>query len=505
VPLLPGAREVQGGGSLRASGLLLHFTSLPSPHGVGDLGPWARAFADLLQEAGQRFWQFLPLLPPSSGFSPYHPASAFAGNVLLLSPEDLVEEGWLRREELSPPPFPPDRVDYPSVLSYKRGLFRRAYGRFREEGAEGFQDFCAENAWWLEDHALFSFLSRELGRSWVEWPQGLRERDPEALRKVAEERREEVEEEKFLQYLFYRQWGALRGYCRRRGIRLVGDLPFYLDHQSSDVWAHRELFKLDREGRPLFVSGVPPDYFSPTGQLWGQPVYDWGRMGEGGYEWWVRRMEHARGMFDLVRLDHFRGFVAHWEVPAGESTARRGEWVEGPGEELFREARRRLGFLPFIAEDLGTITEEVVELREGLGLPGMRVLQFAFQDPPSSPHAPHRHERNCVVYTGTHDNNTARGWFEEEAGPEVRRRFFRYVGREVPAEEVHLELMRLALGSVADLAILPLQDVLGLGSEARMNTPGRAEGNWRWRVRADQLTTPPLERLAELTELYGRA
>ncbi|MEM3011868.1 MAG: 4-alpha-glucanotransferase [Candidatus Hadarchaeales archaeon] len=490
---------------MRASGILLHFTSLPSPHGIGDLGPWARAFADLLSEAGQRYWQFLPLLPPSSGNSPYHPSSAFAGNVLLLSPEEMVKEGWLTQEEALPPPLPHGWVDYPSVFSHKLRVFQRAYEHFRERGAEGFEEFCARNSWWLEDYSLFTVLSLRLGNSWTDWPEGLRNRDPEALGKAGEELREEVEREKFLQYLFHLQWEGLRRYCRRRGVRLVGDLPFYLDHHSADVWAHRELFKLDRGGRPLFVSGVPPDYFSSTGQLWGQPVYDWKKMEEGGYEWWVRRMEHAQRMFDLVRVDHFRGFVAHWEVPAGERTAERGEWVEGPGEGLFREARRRLGFLSLIAEDLGTITEEVVELRERLGLPGMRVLQFAFgEDLPSNPHAPHNHRKDCVVYTGTHDNNTVRGWFEEEATPEVRRRFFRYVGREVRAEEVHLEFMRLALGSVAELAILPLQDVLGLGREARMNTPGRAEGNWRWRVEPWQLTAEAVERLAELTEFYGR-
>ncbi len=488
---------------MRASGILLHFTSLPSPHGIGDLGPWAKGFADLLSEAGQRYWQFLPLLPPS-GDSPYHPTSAFAGNVLLLSPEEMVREGWLTQEEASPPPFPHGRVDYPSVLLHKRGLFQKVCERFRRGGGEGFEEFCARNSWWLEDFSLFAALSRRLGKPWTEWPEGLRNRDPGALRGAGEKLREEVEEEKLLQYLFHLQWEGVRGYCRRRGIRLVGDLPFYLDHHSADVWAHRELFKLDRGGRPLFVSGVPPDYFSPTGQLWGQPVYDWKRMEEEGYEWWVRRMEHARRMFDLVRVDHFRGFVAHWEVPAGERTAERGRWVEGPGEELFREARRRLGFLSFVAEDLGTITEEVVELREKLGFPGMRVLQFAFGEGPSSPHLPHNHRRDCVVYTGTHDNNTVRGWFEEEASPEVRRRFFKYVGREVGAEEVHVEFMRLALGSVAELAVLPLQDVLGLGKEARMNTPGKAEGNWRWRVEPWQLTAGAVERLKELTELYGR-
>jgi len=489
----------------RGSGILLHVTSLPSPFGVGDLGPWAYRFVDFLAEARQSFWQVLPLTP---GASPYNAMSAFAGNPLLISPERLVEDGWLAPEDLaSPPDLPEHRVDYPRAQALKRSLLERAFERFeRHRRAPGYRQFVEVQAAWLEDYALFVALTEHFGGlPWDRWPPPLRDRHPAALDRARRRLSRRVAMEKFWQYLFFRQWTDLRAYARARGIQVIGDLPIYVDYHSADVWAHPELFKLDDQKRPTHVAGVPPDYFSATGQRWGHPVYRWDVLRQRGYDWWVRRIAHALSLYDLVRIDHFRGFVAYWEVPAHEPTAVHGYWVEAPAEDFFRTLSKHFPCLPIIAEDLGVITPDVREVMERWGFPGMRVLLFAFgPDMPTNPYAPHHHVRHCVVYTGTHDNNTVRGWFEQEASDEDRRRLFRYLGRTVTADEVAWEMVRLAMMSVADRVILPMQDVLGLGAEARMNTPGTPEGNWEWRLRPHQITPELARRLADLTETYGR-
>ena len=495
----------------RTSGILLHITSLPSPYGIGDLGGGAYEFANLLARARQSFWQILPLNPtqPGLGSSPYSSHSAFGGNPLLISPLRLVEEGFLDASDVeSPPEFPVDRVDFVWVEEYKSELLKRAYekNRSRLETDRSFNAFCREHAHWLEGHAHFTALkTRFEGREWTAWPRELRDRHPEALEHSRRELRDSIVQEKFLQYLFFRQWLQLKAYCNKRQVRIMGDLPIYVNHDSADVWAHRELFKLDENGSPTHVAGVPPDYFSETGQLWGNPVYRWDFMRERGFEWWVRRMEHNLRCFDRLRLDHFRGFVAYWEVPAGEETAINGIWVPCPVEDFFDALARQFPCLPLIAEDLGLITADVREVMAQLGFPGMKVVMFAFgNDMPTNPYIPHRLPENCVVYTGTHDNNTARGWFEQEAREEDRRRLFRYLGREVGGEEAAGEMVRLVMGSVGRTAMLPMQDVLGLGSEARMNVPATANGNWSWRLRPEQAAPHLLDKLKEMTETCGR-
>ncbi|RMF85142.1 MAG: 4-alpha-glucanotransferase [Nitrospinota bacterium] len=495
----------------RGSGILLHITSLPSPHGIGDFGPWAYRFADFLAAAQQSFWQVLPLHPtsPAYGNSPYSSDSAFAGNPLFISLEKLQQEGWLEGVTVSPPPpFPAGRVDYQAVTAYKEqvlGLVYAAYRRNRRQEAD-FTRFCREQAFWLEDYALFRVLKAHFqGTVWSQWPPAIREREEEALQRFRQRFDEQIEQEKFFQYLFFTQWSALKDYCHRKGIQLIGDIPIYVNYDSADVWSHPELFKLDEHKQPRYVAGVPPDYFSASGQLWGNPVYDWEELKRTRYAWWVERIRHNLQLFDLVRLDHFRGFVAYWEVPAGESTAIRGQWIPVPSIDFFSTLFTRFPCLPLIAEDLGLITPEVREVMQRFHFPGMKVLLFAFgPDLPTNPYIPHNHIPHCVVYTGTHDNNTVQGWWQEEASPEDRARLSAYLGREVPASQVHWELVRLAMMSVASLVIFPLQDILGLGAEARMNRPATSTGNWEWRVRAEQLTPEISERLARMTRLYGR-
>lgn len=494
----------------RASGILLHLTSLPSPYGIGDMGPWAYRFADFLTETRQSFWQILPLNPtPAYSNSPYQGSSAFAGNPLLISPELLVQEGLLQESEAKgAAELPAAVVDYAAVRSRKEALLRLAYKRFRERGdGRDYEEFCRSQLHWLDDYALFMVLkSRFQGKIWNEWPQELRKRNPEALRSVREEMLEDFEMERFLQFLFFRQWTALKDYCLRQGVQLIGDIPIYVHYDSADVWSHQEIFKLDGSGRPYVVSGVPPDYFSETGQLWGNPVYRWEVLRERGYDWWLQRLQHNLTLTDIVRVDHFRGLVAYWEVPATETTAINGQWVEVPVLELFRQLLKRFPYLPIIAEDLGTITPDVRELIHLFDLPGMKVLLFAFGDDlATNPYVPHNVVRNSVIYTGTHDNNTARGWFEKEAGPEVKQRLFAYLGREISVDEVHWELIRLAMMSVANLAIIPMQDILGLGEETRMNRPAGGAGNWEWRLLPEQLTVETAARLREMTINYGRA
>ena len=495
----------------RGSGILLHMTSLSSPFGIGDLGPEAYRFADMLAETKQSFWQILPLTPtnPAYGNSPYQSVSAFAGNPLLISPELLVRDGLLEESDLEDlPTYPEGRVDHAIVATYKDKIFTQAAERFaRKSDHYGYREFCFQNVSWLDDFALFQALKSHFsGKIWTEWAPEVRDRQPEALQSLKRELHDKIGRIKFFHYIFFQQWLSLKAYCNERGIQIFGDIPIYVIHDSVDVWANPELFELDDNKKPFVVAGVPPDYFSETGQLWGNPLYRWDRLRESGYDWWLRRLERNGKLFDFVRVDHFRGFVGYWEVPAGETNAINGRWVEAPAEDFFNALLRRFPRLPIIAEDLGVITPDVREIMHRFELPGMKVLLFAFgDDSATNPYLPHNLPRDCVVYTGTHDNNTTRGWFEREATPETKKRLFRYLGREVPTEEVHWELIRLAMMSAAKMAIIPMQDILGLGEETRMNRPSTTKSNWQWQLLPGQLTPSLAERLREMTEVYGRA
>ncbi len=496
----------------RASGILLHITSLPSRYGVGDLGPAAYRFVDFLADAGQSYWQVLPLNPTDivCGNSPYSSISAFAGNTLLISPELLVHQGLLEEDDLAnAPEFEEGRCDYARATSFKVRLLHKAYTNFRERKIDkaGFDSFCEEHAPWLDDYALFVSIKRKLGGGvWSEWPAELRDREPACMEAVARELAGDVQRERYLQYLLMRQYFHLRDYCTAKRVEIIGDIPIYVTYDSAEVWRHPELFKLGPHGRPEVVAGVPPDYFSKTGQLWGNPVYDWESLARTNFEWWMQRMAFNFHLFDLVRIDHFRGLVNFWEVPSGAVTAVGGHWACVPTEAFFAALQLRFGKLPIIAEDLGLITKEVREVIDGLGFPGMKVLLFAFnEDNPAHPYLPRNFVSNCVAYTGTHDNNTARGWFEIEALPADRKRLSDYVGREVTANTVHTELAKLAMDSVADTVIIPMQDLLGLGAACRMNHPATVNGNWVWRLRSSDITPEVIAYLAEMTRSSERA
>ncbi len=494
----------------RGSGVLLHITSLASPYGIGDLGPASYAFADFLAAAKQKYWQILPVNPTDSVFdnSPYHSYSAFAANPLLISLELLIQEGLLMPKDLeSLPDFPEERVDFDGIILSRKKNFDVAYERFKKTGEmEDFEKFCAENAFWLEEHALFAALkSRFRNKVWSEWPSGIRDRESGALRILRSELHEEIAKAKFLQHVFYRQWNRLRDYCNRKGVLILGDIPIYVVHDSVDVWAHPELFKLGPNREPFVVAGVPPDYFSKTGQLWGNPLYRWDELKRTGYGWWIQRLERNLKLFDVVRIDHFRGFVGYWEVPSGETTAVNGTWVKAEAMDFFGRLNQRFSTLPIVAEDLGTITPDVEEVRERFGFPGMKVLLFAFgDDNPDHPYLPHTFKKNCVVYTGTHDNNTVKGWFTTEAKTQDKTRLFRYLGHRITEQDVHREFIEMGMKSAADTFIVPMQDLLGLGEEARMNLPGTKIGNWRWRLLPDQLFSHEAGKFAELTELSDR-
>jgi 4-alpha-glucanotransferase len=494
----------------RRSGILVHITSLYSPLGIGDLGPEAYRFADFLLRAGQSFWQILPLNPtdPAYDNSPYFSISALAGNPLVISPELLIDDGLLTESEVeAAPDFPQGEVDFNAVIQWKRKMFSLAHERFQAtEHVDGYESFCSENEYWLDDFTLFVALKDHFrGVHWSAWPLEIRDRHPDILQALREEHRRRIDLEKFLQYLFRRQWIALKSYCNERGLRFIGDIPIYVAYDSVDVWTNAGIFKLDEARKPVAVSGVPPDYFSETGQLWGNPVYDWEALRSRGFDWWVRRMEHTLDLYDVVRIDHFRGLVAYWEIKAGEKTAINGQWVQVPIDDFLSTMLNRFSPLPIIAEDLGIITPDVKEVMSRFNVPGMKVLLFAFgDDDPNHPYLPHTYQNCCVVYTGTHDTNTLRGWFEKETRPEEKKRIFRYLGRKLPVKDIHWEFVRLALMSVADLAIFPLQDILGLGEEARMNQPATRKGNWKWQLEPDQLTPDLSQRLGEMTRTYGR-
>lgn len=503
----------------RCSGILLHITSLPGGHGVGDLGRAAYDFADFLSGAGQKLWQVLPLNPTGYADSPYQCFSAFAGNPLLIDLEQLRERGLLEARLLSQAPRCCDEcVDYAAVIEFKMGVLRRAAEAFQAEAAGAdrahFEAFCREHAAWLDDYALFMACKQiQPGPVWSNWEEGIRRRSPAALEKARTQLADEVAAFKYWQWEFFRQWEALRFYCAARHIRIMGDIPIYVAHDSADVWAHPQLFHLDDQSRPARVAGVPPDYFSATGQLWGNPIYRWDVIAASRYQWWLERFRSALRLFDIVRIDHFRGFEAYWEIPAGEPTAVRGHWVKGPGAELFRALQAELGELPIVAENLGVITPEVEAIRRQFGFPGMSLLQFAFGNDPQGPSfRPHNYERALVAYTGGHDNDTTLGWWNSSgAGDSTRtpddvrreRAFTRaYLGFE--NEAVNWVFIRAVLASVADVAIIPLQDLLGLGSEARMNLPGTVGNNWKWRYRAGSLTAELRDRLRQLTLMYDR-
>lgn len=495
----------------RGNGILLHVTSLPSSYGIGDFGPSAYEFVDVLAEARQHYWQILPLNPTRVEHysSPYYSPSAFGISTLLISPDQLVRDEFLRRTDLEPMPgLPEGRVAYEAVEWYKDRILSVAYQRFLHSGPErGYEEFSYQNTWWLEDHALFVALKDHFrGLEWNQWPSEVRLRHPEALDEMRHLLADRIQKEKFLQYLADRQWSALHRHCRDRDIQIIGDIPIYVAYDSVDVWKNPEIFKLDDDLHPTVVAGVPPDVFSRTGQLWGNPVYDWPTLRDRDYDWWVERIRRSAELYDLFRIDHFRAFADYYEIPAGEKTAERGTWVEGPGADFFKVLARQFPCFAIVAEDLGANTPAVQELLDKFGFPGMKILLFAFGEGLSqSAHIPHNYVQNLICYTGTHDNNTARGWFEEEASEEDKKRFFAYVGREVAADEVSWELIRLAMQSVARICIAPMQDILGLGAESRMNYPSTTGGNWEWRMKAKDSADIPFDQLKQLTELYGRA
>ena len=502
----------------RASGILLHPTSLPSNYGIGNLGAAAYKFIDFLALAKQTYWQVLPLGPTGYGDSPYQCFSAFAGNTNLISPELLVEDEFLTEEEINrKPDFPVGRVDFGLLYDWKNWILGLAYERFRATTSVDlrgkFETFCQQEAAWLDDYALFRAVKKSQDhRSWQNWDAKLLLREESALERARENLREDIQAQKFQQWLFFRQWAELKHYCQSKNIKIVGDVPIFIALDSADVWCNPSQFKLDEDGHPHVVSGVPPDYFSATGQLWGNPIYHWERMRKDGFRWWIARIKHTLKMVDVVRVDHFRGFAAAWEVPGGDKTAVGGQWVKVPGRELFGALEQAIGDLPFWAEDLGVITPDVVELRDSFGFPGMRILQFAFGGDTKNHDLPHNYINNSVAYTGTHDNDTTVGWFRSQAGAgstrddsqinKERRFCLKYLNSD--GAEIHWDFIRAVWASVANTAIAPMQELLGLGNEARMNLPASSSGNWYWQCKEGDLSEEIFKRLKELTEIYGR-
>jgi len=490
----------------RAAGILLHPTSLPSHGGVGDFGPAAYSFIDFLASARQGIWQVLPLGPLGYGNSPYSATSAFAGNPILISLERLADQGWIDRAQVARLDTASGPVDYDRVFHQKMPLLfeagRRFLGSASGDSLRRFESFCSENSWWLDDFVLFDALrAKHKLACWNQWPHELAHREPSALAQARKELAEDLRIRRALQFAFYQQWGDLRRYCRERNIRIVGDVAIFVNHDSADVWMHRELFRLNGNLDPDVVAGVPPDFFSKTGQRWGNPLYRWDVMKERGYQWWIQRLRWATHNCDYIRLDHFRGFDQFWEIPAGDVTAVNGRWVDGPRDDLFLKLREALGGLPFFAEDLGFITPEVHALRDRLQIPGMAVLQFGFGDEGAHMYLPHR-AAGKVMYTGTHDNDTVVGWWNSGAADYERRNAEAYVG--ASDDGIHWAFIRAAVCSPASLSIVPLQDVFGLGSDARMNTPSLDNGNWRWRFEQSQLKDEFAAKLAHLIELSDR-
>ncbi len=503
----------------RSSGILFHPSSLASKYGIGDLGKEAFQFIDFLEEAGQHIWQILPLGPTGYGDSPYQCLSAFAGNPLFVSLEELVEERFLEEDDIADvPKFPIDKISYGEVIDYKSKLLAKAFQSFRtstDTGVQtGFLAFCQKNSKWLDDYALFRVLKeKHNSTSWNNWKPELAMRKPEAIAKAENDYSLEIEEQKFFQYLFFKQWMRLKQYANDKKIAIVGDLPIFVAYDSSDVWRYPEYFKLDEDGVPIVVSGVPPDYFSATGQLWGNPLYNWDRLREENFDWWIKRIDASLEIVDVIRIDHFRGFAACWEIPYGETTAQNGKWVPAPGMEFFQALQNHFGdTLPIIVEDLGVITPDVEELRDSFEFPGMRILQMAFGTDSCNIDLPHNHLPHSVVYTGTHDNDTAIGWFTSKAGEGntrdeeqtvlERKRCLNYLRSD--GKNINWDFIQTAFASVSCIALIPMQDILGLGSSSRMNLPASSEGNWAWRMLPNALTPEIAARLKELTVLYGR-
>jgi 4-alpha-glucanotransferase len=491
----------------RSSGLLLHITSLPSYGGIGDLGPAAFAFADFLAAAKQRLWQVLPLSPTGYGNSPYAALSAFAGNPLLISLEYLSDWGWIDGERIAHLPGRSGNVQFDDVIRAKLPLIEEAARNFlHKHNAEQwsrFEGYCRTNATWLDSFAFYSVLRRKFhGASWHSWPAEFAHRDPQALAHIRQENSEEFAVQQVIQFAFDEQWHSLRNYCAEKNIRFIGDVAIFVNYDSADVWTNPGIFELREDLTPIRVSGVPPDYFSKTGQRWGNPLYRWDILEQQGFAWWVDRIRRANSLYDIIRLDHFRGFEAFWAIPGEDDTAVNGKWIKAPGEQLFEKLREQIGDLPFIAEDLGLITPEVDALREQFDFPGMRILQFGFSNRGAHNYLPHRYEPNTVVYTGTHDNDTTRGWWQHGATKVEKEAINNYLAP--PQDDVVGALIRAAASSVADICLFPVQDILGLGSEARMNVPSQSQNNWGWRCPEGLLTNEVAARLAALTEVTDR-
>ena len=491
----------------RKSGILLHPTSFPSPDGIGDLGPECYRWLDFLHDSSCSLWQILPLGPTGYGDSPYQCFSAFAGNPYLISPALLLEQNLLKREDfLDRPELPADHIDFGPVIDWKLTILDRAYIRFKHSKSrklmDSFTAFCAEHADWLDDFCLFMAIKEvEGGGAWDGWSEELRQRQPEAIDSFVRDHKNILNKHKFRQYIFFKQWADVRAYAESKGIQIIGDIPIFIAYDSADAWANPDLFHLGADSKPTKVAGVPPDYFSPTGQLWGNPLYNWAAHKKQGFQWWINRFKAVLRMVDLVRLDHFRGFAGYWEIPAGMPTAEIGRWVKGPGKTFLTAIEKALGGLPIIAEDLGVITPDVVALRDSFALPGMKILQFAFASTPADPFLPHNYPLNCVAYTGTHDNDTTLGWFQSATDRE--KDFCRkYLARS--GEFIAWDLIREVWQSQAAFAISPLQDFLALGTEARMNYPGRPAGNWGWRYQPSNLNEDLSQAIKELNYLYSR-
>ncbi|MEA3490754.1 MAG: 4-alpha-glucanotransferase [Campylobacterota bacterium] len=494
----------------RRSGILLHPTSLPSAYGIGDLGSSSYAFIDFLKESGQSIWQMLPLGPTGYSNSPYQALSAFAGNPALISPELLIEDRLLDTTETYIATDDLSIVDFDRVIPCKLELLQKAYESFKLQPhhhlREEFHTFCSKESYWLDDFALFLALKSYYENTlWTEWPADIRSRQPKALEEYREKLDDRIESYCFIQFLFFHQYDKLHLYAQKQGIELIGDIPIFVAQDSSDVWSHPEWFLLDKDGNPTVVAGVPPDYFSQTGQRWGNPIYDWKQLKKEGYSFWIDRFRHTFAMFDCVRIDHFRGFVDYWEIPASQETAIDGEWRRGPGLDLFKTIMHEFGgLIPVIAEDLGIITDDVIELRDMLDFPGMAVLQFGFESMQSSDPSsflPHNLKVNQVVYTGTHDNNTTIGWWSEQ--PEEVDDFLRcYLNTD--AKLINMDMIRAALRTTCHMAIFPMQDLLGLGSDSKMNMPGTTYGNWQWRMLPDAINSSIEKNLLRMTKLYGR-
>ncbi|MBU1086022.1 MAG: 4-alpha-glucanotransferase [Candidatus Omnitrophica bacterium] len=489
----------------RGSGLLLHISCLNSKFGIGDIGPKAFEFINFLEKTKQSYWQILPLNPTNliSGNSPYSSASAFAANPLLISPKLMVEDGLIKEKDLAVfAGIVQDKVDYYAVSDAKSEIFAKAFEQFKVVGLDdNFKNFCGDNAFWLNDFADFMvFKAHFEQKCWSEWPIEIRDRNQQAMRELRESKADSILKEKFLQYLFYKQWNNLKKYAKQKNVRIIGDIPIYVTYDSVDVWTNSEIFKLNQEKKLEFLAGVPPDYFSKTGQLWGNPVYDWDKLKELDYAWWLQRVEHNLKLFDLIRIDHFRGFVDFWEVPAGQETAINGHWVNAPARDFFSRLVNEFPDLPILAEDLGIITDAVRQTMKDFSFSGMKILLFAFyEELVKHPYLPHNYIENCVAYTGTHDNNTLRGWFEQELSPEDKKRLFEYLKAEVSVEDLNWVLIKLLMDSVANLVIIPVQDILNLGQEHRMNIPGIAHGNWQWRINCEYIGENISENLLSLT------